>query len=615
MCEVRVMYLFLIICFIYQVSASCQIPLIIRGSWFSWENGRNTLTEINAETMTNRGYCINMLEEYHVNYTFVFRKNVCYHCVKLIVRTVNVLEKLEASCVNLPTGVEPTVENVCKGLRPDQQLITLFSENYVPVNCRSSLEGVWQFAYQNRFRFTGECNHPDAQIRSCQTAGTQFLITNQKFNITYKQCQGMKGTFDGLVEYSCLGDWFVEKNHFFAVANTKESRKDEKYRCFLKNRDDDLYIGVSITAECNTLKTVEKSPERLRVTPVKAEVVEPGCRLPQDMHGNWINTANIDADVFINETHIIETWYPDEGRYRRTIYVCRELRDSKIMMARLTVDGCQRDYVCFDVVPRHHNIIRYRRGLAVIKDDFHTVCSWVQFQNTEDWKYDLFLAENPVPVRCPVAGKYMFKQKGDVLFETRILGGVTLSPRPNIYCKQNISDFSVCDTDQKEVAIDENYCLSVDYLGKPVDIYSEPDYKMKCIGYWKENLKSYLITYDELDPFSKYRCWVYQRADLNRVLMSQAIGPFCDLKQDVTSSNYTEGAAVALELQEYERERDQCPMHFDDGSNPWMQTENYIKVFHYGNGNDKTTVTFPLLLTGIVVFLTRLDILHIRYTV
>jgi len=77
----------------------------------------------------------------------------------------------------------------------------------------------------------------------------------------------------------------------------------------------------------------------------------------------------------------------------------------------------------------------------------------------------------------------------------------------------------------------------------------DPDYIMKCIGYWKENLKSYLITYDELDPFSKYRCWVYQRADLNRVLLSQAIGPFCDLKQDVSSQNYTEGAAVALELQ------------------------------------------------------------------
>ena len=57
---------------------------------------------------------------------------------------------------------------------------------------------------------------------------------------------------------SCLGDWFVGKNHYFAVANTKESRKDEKYRCFMKNREDDYFLGVSITPECNTIKTVEK---------------------------------------------------------------------------------------------------------------------------------------------------------------------------------------------------------------------------------------------------------------------------------------------------------------------------------------------------------------------
>lgn len=61
-----------------------------------------------------------------------------------------------------------------------------------------------------------------------------------------------------------------------------------------------------------------------------------------------------------------------------------------------------------------------------------------------------------------------------------------------------------------------------------------------------------------------------------------AIGAFCDLNQDVTSWNYSEGAAVSIEMQEYERERDQCPMHFDDGSDPWLQTENYIKVFNYG---------------------------------
>ncbi|KAF4517541.1 hypothetical protein B566_EDAN005104 [Ephemera danica] len=535
------------------------------------------MTEINADSMTNKGTCVAVKEEFHVNFTMVFhdRTRQCYNCVKFMVRTVNVIEKIETECNNISPHEEPTVERICSTLKHDQQLKTLFQENYVPVNCRSSLEGVWQFAYQNRFRFTGECNHPNAQIRSCQTAGTQFLITNQKFNITYKKCPGMSDTFDGLVEYSCLGDWFVDKNHFFAVANTKESRKDEKYRCFLKNRDDDLYIGVSITAECNTLKTPEQSPERLRITPVKAEVVAPGCRLPQNFSGDWVNTANLDADVFINETHIIETWYPDEGRYRQTVYVCREQRGTRYMMARLTVDGCQKDYICFDFVPRHHNIIRYRKGIAVIVDNYHTVCSWVQFPNKNAWKYDLFLAKNPVPVRCPVAGKYNFTQRGDVPFETRILGGVTLSPRPNLYCKENISDFSVCD----------------------------PDYKMKCIGFWKENLKSYLVTYDELDAFSKYRCWVYQRADLNRVLMSQALGAFCDLQQDVTSWNYTEGATVAIEMEEYERERDQCPMHFDDGANPWMMTENYIKVFRYGAASTAFVSVFTMVLSSVLLFM------------
>ncbi|XP_050310583.1 uncharacterized protein LOC126746392 [Anthonomus grandis grandis] len=568
------------------LSLNCTIPAVIRGAWYSWEN-QNTLTELDPSTMIRNGRydtCVDLKNDYHVNYTMVFhRENEnCFICIKFLIRTLNIVEKIESPCISLPNHNEASVARVCRALDPQQQLITLFSENYVPVNCRSSLEGVWTFGYQNRFKFTGECRNPDAQIRSCQTAGSQFLITNQKFNITYKKCEGMDETFDGVVEYSCLGDWFVGKNHFFAVANTKESRKDEKYRCFLKNRDDDFYIGVSITAECNTLKTVEKSPERLHVTPVKSEVVEPGCRLPQNFSGDWINTANIDADVFINETHIIETSYPDEGRYRRTVYVCKEQRDSRIMMARLTVDGCQKDYICFDFVPQHHNLIRYRKGVAVIKDDFSTVCSWVQFSNKVRWKYDLFLKKNPVPIKCPVAGKFNFTQKGDVPFETRILGGVTLSPRPNVYCKENISDFSVCDDEQKEVAVDENYCLSVDHRGKPVDIYSDPDYKMKCIGFWKENLKSYLITYDELDPFSKFRCWVYQRADLNKILMSQAIGPYCDLKQTVYSWNYTEGATVALQMEEYERERDQCPMYFDDGSNPYLDPENHIIQFDFG---------------------------------
>jgi hypothetical protein len=50
--------------------------------------------------------------------------------------------------------------------------------------------------------------------------------------------------------------------------------------------------------------------------------------------GQWINTANIDADVDINSTHIVETWHPDVSRWRKAVYVCQEKRDTRYMMAR-----------------------------------------------------------------------------------------------------------------------------------------------------------------------------------------------------------------------------------------------------------------------------------------
>ncbi|XP_071546452.1 uncharacterized protein udt [Panulirus ornatus] len=582
--------------------ATCVIPFVIRGTWFSFEKGSNTITDIDDTFMTNHGTCV-ALKTYRSDYkALLFRLDECYYCVRFHIRTINVLEKSETGCNTYPVGYKPSLEEACQELDNNQALITMFNENYVPKNCRSAIEGVWHFAYQNRFSFTGECNHKGAKIQSCQEPGNQFLIANQKFNISFVKCEGIKESFNGVKEFSCLGDWFVGKNHYFAVANTKESRKDEKYRCFVRNRDDDLYMGHSITPECSVLKTPENSPFRFRMTPVKQETVNPGCLLPKNFSGEWINTAHTEADVFINQTHIIETSYPDEGRFRRTIYVCREQRDNRYMMARLNIDGCQKDYVCFEFVPRHHNVIRFRKGLEMIKEDFSTVCSYIQFKSGREWSYSIMLAKDPVPVKCPVAGKFNFTQKGELLFETRILGGVTKSPWDHIYCRENISDLSVCDSDQKEIWIDAHYCVSVDGYGRHIDIYTDPDYKLKCIGYWKENLRSYLITYDELDPFSKYRCWVYQRADLNKILMSQSVGPFCNQRQTVLGTG--NGAAVTLNMVEYEREYDRCPMHFDDGSNPWKEPGADVHVFEFTGGSKYfTSSLFTTILALVITWL------------
>lgn len=83
-----------------KCSAECTIPFKLRGTWFSWENGRNTLTEIDDTTMTGRGRCMEIREERYVNYTTSFKRDGCYTCVKFLVRTTNIIEKMESESQN-----------------------------------------------------------------------------------------------------------------------------------------------------------------------------------------------------------------------------------------------------------------------------------------------------------------------------------------------------------------------------------------------------------------------------------------------------------------------------------------------------------------------------------
>jgi hypothetical protein len=164
---------------------TCIVPKVMRGLWFSYEKHLPMQTEFHIDSMSDHGRCVSVKREHLVNYTFVFqneKRNRCFHCVKILVRTPNVLEKMErkftfdtrnlhmyceinlfslnsfffvlVECETLNQHEVPTVERVCQNLKEDQQLVTLFAENFVPVNCRSSLEGVWQFAYQVNFVHT-----------------------------------------------------------------------------------------------------------------------------------------------------------------------------------------------------------------------------------------------------------------------------------------------------------------------------------------------------------------------------------------------------------------------------------------------------------------------------
>jgi len=34
------------------------------------------------------------------------------------------------------------------------------------------------------------------------------------------------------------------------------------------------------------------------------------------------------------------------------------------------------------------------------------------------------------------------------------------------------------------------------------------DRELNCVGYWLEDMRSYMITYDMEDAVSEFRCWV-----------------------------------------------------------------------------------------------------------
>ncbi|KAG5670009.1 hypothetical protein PVAND_000296 [Polypedilum vanderplanki] len=518
-----------------------EIPSILHGEWFSWEEDSIKIV-LNENSLTNKTQKLNLfkLEKNGSDFSIIFQNNSdCFTCMKVFIRSYNIFESLQSPCIN----DKPIFENICKEIKNDQKLITHFKLDYIPLICRSSIQGVYQFSYQQNFRSNDECDNPESQIYACQRNFSIFLNEDTKFKslsedtsftVNYSRCKGIEGTFDGIYYWNCLGDWKVGKNHYFAVANSRESRNYEKFRCFMRNLNDNFHLAVSNTAECNTLKTIENSPEILKIKPITEEFIEPYCKLPENFTGEFFNPAKIDSEVFINETHIIEKFGNNQ-----IIHVCKEQQNTKFMMTRMTVNGCLKDFICFDFDSRNYNVIRYKKSLAILSQDFNEVCSSQQFSKNQ---FNFYFAKNPSFISCPISGNFEFTQKGDEIFKNRNFNESI----------ENHSKLKICGEEHKEILIS---------FGN----ISNFDYKFNCIDYWKENNKSYLITYNDFDPWSEFRCWVYQRTNDKHILMSQSTGAFCGINQNSNSQNYTEGAALALDLMEIEEENDKCPVKFNDG--------------------------------------------------
>ncbi len=102
--------------------------------------------------------------------------------------------------------------------------------------------------------------------------------------------------------------------------------------------------------------------------------------------------------------------------------------------------------MCFELVPRHHNIARFRMGRPFPLEPeakaslgeseymlrmYKEACAWSSFTlNYIEWTYEYFVLDPPLPINCPVQGKFKFVQTGQEAekYVFKMPNGMT--PRP-----------------------------------------------------------------------------------------------------------------------------------------------------------------------------------------
>ncbi|XP_064605817.1 uncharacterized protein LOC135470711 [Liolophura sinensis] len=581
---------------------NCQIPEYYHGDWYSQEGGEGVTAVINQNSwgglncydIRNANGSVSS-DDLESRILLKDPNGECFYCHYVLYRTPNVLQYRKTTCATRSQGLAPELESLC-GKRPfTEELITQYRTDPVNVNCKRTFEGVYHFSYEKQEGQGGICETQDSTIYACQLPGSPY-VDNQVFYLNYGKCRDVSTSREQRIRYQCMGTWAGENGYTYAgIANTVEKDPRERFKCLLTRLDqrpaDNKYRWVrSRFSDCRSLQSTYAGYERLVVSPIPptSTYTTPACNLPRNLTGTWFTMGEADTQVNINETHIMMKQKIDEYTYRETYFSCQQTYGTRYLMTAITVGRCEVDFICWDIVPRHHSIVRYRTGRPnrLTEDEknnpnyreikFRQACDFLSFtidRKKTNWKYGVLILDPPNPVPCPIAGRYRFNQnarnRSDLI--TTVIRGVTERPRVKVDCRNVQSEFKSCSGDMTKIEIDAEYCETVDYKGRPIGEYDEPDRILTCVGYWMEDMKSYLMTYDEEDAISNFRCWVYKRISWTEIVLSRSARATCDPRQEATSYTPDQGASLSLELSESERLFDMCPQRYDDGYYPYRK--------------------------------------------
>jgi hypothetical protein len=164
------------------------------------------------------------------------------------------------------------------------------------------------------------------------------------------------------------------------------------------------------------------------------------------------------------------------------------------------------------------------------------------------------------------------------------------------------SSLSACIENPKQLKLDIERCMLLDYTGRPISEYDVPDNYLTCVGYWMEDTRSHLITYDPEDVVPHhFRCWVYRRTSFHDYVLSRSLAGQCGKLQTAESFKSDEGASLLLEVTQNERQFDACPMDYDDGRDPYGNP-SVIRVFSAADKKNIISSTRSLFLLLLIFF-------------
>ncbi|KAK6640074.1 hypothetical protein RUM43_008351 [Polyplax serrata] len=541
----------------------CRFPGKWEGTWF--QSGVRSPITIEMNQLSSKGRCLASDGD---KFLVVDDKSVCYRCIVIHEKHINVLQYKETFCHD-----RNNLYNLCSLITGDALLYSMFRLNAQPVHC--PFKPPMTFTYS---RGHGECKNPVSSLDGC--------IEESRIVLRYQACPDVSGTESAVEELECVATWKEGSSRYLVgkVSHSHITSNEDRFRCFVyekanplqgnentlnrnegyntflsgeygtssKNHENfDFRLAQSGDATCNGLFSPMEGSRTmaLKKAPIPNKCKYPGW-LTYFQHWHTLDyrksytfhhrntTLKISNNSAVDMSHSgavsdasdfmalatgKKTFLTENGEIRLVCSEIKSLNHSSVnVVAHFTV-GCQSGYVCLWFYRRDIHVIEVQSGPTTRR--IEDACHPSHFESNTP--FITLVTTNPEPRECPYGGK--FSVAGISQMERQKRSPVT---NPKAISNLNIEEYQINrmgsqggrkrrrrnDQDKEEPCEDEVTtlevgCNNIDSLEfrsqcSSSSVISE----YSCHGRWTENDTNFLITTPQSRTSigAKRYCFIYK---------------------------------------------------------------------------------------------------------